>query len=71
MKKNVGRIDAIIRIVIFAVIAILYATKQIEGTTGIVLLAVGVVLLATALMNWCGLYRVFGISTCPSKTDKK
>jgi hypothetical protein len=29
---------------------------------------IGLVPLATGLMGWCPLYRVFGISTCPVKT---
>lgn len=71
MKKNIGRIDAIIRIVIFAVIAILYFTHQIEGTAGIVLLVVGVILLATAFLGWCGLYALMGCNTCQVKEAKK
>jgi hypothetical protein len=69
MKKNVGAVDKVIRIVIAAVLLILYLTNAISGTVGIVLLVVAALLLITAFMNFCGLYALTGISTC--KKEKK
>jgi len=69
MKKNVGNVDRIIRIVIAILVAVLYFTNVISGTAGIVLLVVAGVLLITALVGSCGLYTLFGISTC--KVEKK
>lgn len=63
MKKNVGSIDRIVRVVIAAVILILFITKVITGTLGIVLLALAAILVVTSLLNFCPLYLPFKIST--------
>ncbi len=71
MKKNMGGTDKIIRLVIAVVIAILYFTEVIGGTLGIVLLVVAGIFLLTSLINFCPLYAIFGISTCPVKEKKE
>ena len=67
MKKNLGNIDRIIRLILLVVVGILYFTGTISGTLGIVLLVVGVVLGLTALIGFCPLYTLLGINTCPIK----
>lgn len=67
MKKNMGTTDKIIRILIAAVIAVLYFTKVITGTLGIILLVLAVVFVLTSLISFCPLYKPLGISTCPKK----
>lgn len=67
MKKNLGSIDRIARILIAVVLAVLFYTNVISGTLGIVLVVAGVVLLATSFMNFCPLYAVLGINSCPIK----
>ncbi len=71
MKKNVGKTDKIIRLVVVAVIAVVLATGTVAiGTTlGIILGIVGVIFLFTALVNWCAIYAVIGASTCPVETN--
>ena len=68
MTKNVGRTDKTIRLIVVAAIAILFATGSIAlaSTLGIILAVVGVIFLFTALMNWCAVYALFGVSTCPA-----
>ncbi|MCQ0092340.1 DUF2892 domain-containing protein [Roseovarius sp. M141] len=68
MTKNIGTFDRIFRIV-FALLLI--ALPFVSGfaffqTTWATALSVilGVVLLATAAMRFCGLYALFGIRTC-------
>jgi len=68
MKKNVGNVDKLVRILIAIAIVVLYYTNIITGMLAIVLMAVGIVLLLTVLFNFCPLYAVFGIKTC--KTEK-
>jgi len=63
MKKNMGSIDKVIRIIIAVVIAVLAYTKVITGTLSIVLLALAVIFLATSLISFCPLYWPFGISS--------
>ncbi|HWU84163.1 MAG TPA: DUF2892 domain-containing protein [Rhodocyclaceae bacterium] len=62
MKSNVGGIDRILRIVVGAVLIGLTLAGSI-GVWG----WVGVVPLATGLIGFCPLYRVFGFSSCPLK----
>ncbi|GAK74736.1 MAG: DUF2892 domain-containing protein [Nonlabens ulvanivorans] len=67
MKKNLGNIDRIVRVLFAVIVSILFFTNVITGTLGIILLIVGGVLLATSFMNFCPLYAVLGINSCPVK----
>ena len=63
MTTNESSIDRIIRVVL-AVVAFGAAFAVGLGSFGgIVLAVVGVVLLVTAAVGFCPLYRVFGMST--------
>lgn len=64
MKANMGSADRILRVIIAAIIAILYFTGTISGTLGIVLLVLAAVFVLTSLMSFCPLYAPFGFSTC-------
>jgi len=65
MKTNLGSLDRIIRAVV-GVAALLGAFAIGSGSIAFVLLmVVGAILLVTAAVGFCPLYRVFGISTCP------
>lgn len=63
MKANMGNVDRVLRAIIAAVIAILFFTKVIAGTLGIVLMVLGAVFLLTSFISFCPLYLPFGIST--------
>ncbi len=67
MKSNMGAADRIIRLVIAAVIAILYVSGIISGTLGIILLILAIIFVATSLINFCPLYFPFRISTRKKK----
>lgn len=67
MKKNMGSTDRILRIIIAAVIAILYFTGTVSGTLGLVLLILGAVFVLTSLVSFCPLYAIFGLNTCATK----
>lgn len=67
MKINIGKFDKVIRILIAAIISTLYITGILSGTLGVILLLVGGVLLVTALVNFCPLYSLLGINSCPKK----
>ena len=71
MKKNMGTTDRIIRIVIAAIIALLYFTNVLTGTLGIVLLVLAVVFVGTSLISFCPLYTIFGLSTNKNKAAGK
>ncbi len=67
MKKNMGSIDRIVRIILAAVFAALYFTNTVSGTLGMVLLVLGGVFLFTSVISFCPLYTLLGINTCPVK----
>lgn len=67
MKKNMGSVDRIIRLIIAAVLAILYYMEIISGTVGIILLALAAIFLLTSFISFCPLYLPFGLSTCKTK----
>jgi hypothetical protein len=68
MKKNMGNIDKLARIIVAIIIGVLYYTGQISGTIAIILLIVGVIFTITSIVGVCPLYSIFGIST--TKNDK-
>ncbi|SNY58822.1 Protein of unknown function [Arsukibacterium tuosuense] len=59
MKKNVGGIDKVVRIIAGVVLIALAATGTV-GLWG----WIGVVPLLTGLFNFCPLYSVLGMKTC-------
>jgi hypothetical protein len=67
MKKNIGSTDKIIRLVLAAVVAVLYFTKVINGTTALALGAVAIILVLTSFINFCPLYAIIGKSTNKAK----
>jgi uncharacterized membrane protein len=67
MKKNMGTADRIVRLLLAAVIAVLYFTNTIAGTLGIVLLILAGVFVLTSLVSFCPLYTLVGLNTCPAK----
>jgi hypothetical protein len=70
MKKNMGIIDRIARLVIAALVVILYFTQVLTGTVGIVLLTLAGVLTLTAIIGSCPLYLPLKLSTESKKTEK-
>lgn len=67
MKKNVGNIDRIVRILLALVFGYLYFTGAVTGLVGTVLLVLGGIFVLTALVGTCPIYSVLGMSTCPVK----
>ena len=70
MTKNMGNADRIIRIIIAAIIGVLYFTNIISGTLAIVLLVLSVVFILTSIISFCPLYTIFGIKTCPIESKE-
>jgi len=68
MKKNMGTADKVIRIIIAAIILVLYGFKVIDGTLAIILLIISAIFILTSFVSYCPLYSPFRIST-RKKTD--
>jgi uncharacterized membrane protein (UPF0136 family) len=64
MITNESNIDRIIRVVIGVVAFIAAFAVGLGSVAGIVLAVVGAVMLVTAAIGFCPLYRIFGMSTC-------
>ena len=67
MKQNMGNTDRIIRVLVAAVIAVLFINNTVTGILAYVLLAVGAIFLLTSLVGSCPLYSLLGINTCRVK----
>ena len=63
MKKNMGTIDKVIRILVAVVVVILYFTNVISGTLAIILLVLSAIFVVTSFLSFCPLYLPFGLST--------
>jgi len=63
MKKNMGTVDKVIRILIAVVMVVLFFTHVITGTLAIILLVLSGVFVLTSLISFCPLYLPFGLST--------
>jgi hypothetical protein len=59
MTRNVGSTDRIIRFILG--IAIIAAGFYFQSWLG----ALGLILIGTAFINWCPIYAVLGLNTCP------
>jgi hypothetical protein len=66
MKKNVGSIDKVVRILMAAIVVVLFFAHVITGTLAVLLLIVSAILVLTSVISFCPIYWPFGIST-----DKK
>jgi hypothetical protein len=63
LKKNMSSVYRIVRLVLVALVAILYFMNVISGTLALVLGIVAVIFLVTSLVSFCPLYALFGFST--------
>ena len=63
MKKNMGTIDKVIRILVAVVVVVLYFTHVISGVLAIILLVLSAIFVITSLLSFCPLYLPLGLST--------
>ncbi|MEZ4911108.1 MAG: DUF2892 domain-containing protein [Saprospiraceae bacterium] len=63
MTTNMGSTDKLIRLILAAVVAVLYFTGMISGTLAIILGIVAIVFALTSFMGYCPLYSVIGKNT--------
>jgi hypothetical protein len=63
MKKNMGTIDRVLRIILALIVLILYGVGSISGAVALVLGIFAVIFLLTSITGVCPLYGPLGIST--------
>lgn len=67
MKTNMGSADRMVRLLAAVLLTVLYLTKIVTGTPGIIILVVAGVFLLTSLVRFCPLYTLLGINTCGTR----
>ncbi len=63
MKKNMGTVDRVIRVLLAVVVLILYLTGNITGLAAVILGIIAVIFVVTSIIGFCPLYVPFKIST--------
>lgn len=71
MKRNMGRIDKIVRFTIVVIIALLVYYEVVGAALSYILLTVAAVFLLTSLTGFCPLYGLLGINSCKRKKVDK
>ncbi len=66
MKKNVGKTDMIVRLVMAALLVIVYFIG-VSKILGLIFIILAIILAVTALTQTCPLYYIFRISTLKKK----
>ncbi len=63
MSANESTVDRVIRLIIAIVAGVAALKVGLGSLLGILLLVVAVIMLVTAAVGFCPLYRLFGMST--------
>ncbi len=71
MKKNIGSTDRYIRLGIAFLIAILYFTGVLTGTMAMVFGFIALIMVITALLNFCPIFSLLGISSVKKEDNQK
>ena len=67
MKKNMGKLDRGLRVIVALVLGFLVFTGRLEGMMYNIALALGAIFLLTSAVSFCPLYLPLGINTCEKK----
>lgn len=67
-KKNVGKLDRTLRIILGVALLIGFAMNPSGSYSWLYL--IGIIPLATGLMSSCPLYTILGLRTCPLDKSK-
>lgn len=70
MKKNMGTLDRILRVIASVILTILYFTDIITGTIGLIVFVFACVMFLTSIIGNCPPYTIMGINTCKVKPEK-
>lgn len=65
-KQNEGKLDRTIRMVA-GVLSLYLSLFVLDGVFKTIALVLGIVLVITGSLGFCGLYTLLGINTCPIK----
>jgi hypothetical protein len=63
MKKNMSNTDRGIRLVVAAILVMLYFSGTVTGFLGVIGLVLAAIFVLTSLVNFCPLYTLLGFNT--------
>jgi len=69
MEKNEGTVDRVIRVILGFILIIGPVQIGLSGPLAIIVMLIGLILLITGTIGYCGLYTVIGINTLKKKSD--
>ncbi|SHN28599.1 DUF2892 domain-containing protein [Chitinophaga sp. CF418] len=64
MKKNMGRFDRMVRVVLALAALFFVYNKMVTGTAAVVITIIAAVFILTSVLAICPLYSLLGIRTC-------
>jgi len=67
MKKNMGLMDRLVRVILALIFAVLIVAKTLTGTLALILGILAAVFALTAVIGFCPLYCPFKLSTLKKK----
>lgn len=67
MKKNIGKTDKMIRVILAIILAALDFFKVIDWKYSWIFTVFAITLLITSFVNFCPAYTLFGINTCENE----
>lgn len=70
MKNNIGKYDRLLRIILGLIIIILGFNQNYSIYTSWFLFFIGLVILSTGFIGWCGIYSICNISSKGAGIDK-
>ena len=71
MNKNESNLDRIVRAILgIAALAVAFTTLDVMSGAifGIIVAAIGAILLISAAVGFCPMYKLVGLQTCPLKS---
>ena len=68
MRTNESTLDRVVRLVVAVVATVLGVVVGAGSVGGVLLFVVAAIMLVTAAVGFCPVYRIFGISTCKVPT---
>jgi hypothetical protein len=70
MKKNMGAVDRVIRILAAVAVVVLYLTHTISGVLAIILGIIAAIFVLTSLVGFCPAYVPLKLKTLRSKPEE-
>ena len=71
MKKNMGALDRIIRLILAVAGGVMILTQMVAGILAIIIGVFAVIFVLTTAIGFCPLYVPFKISTLKKKSEAK